>query len=58
MYRSPFRYYKRRLALHEIETPRHSVQRVFFKCNTLFVLLTLQIIHHGQTEHGTTFEVF
>ena len=35
---------------------RHSVQRVFFECNTLFVLLTLQIKYQGQAEHDTTFE--
>ena len=35
---------------------RHSVQSVFFKSNTLFVLLTLQIKYQGQANHGTTFE--
>ena len=35
---------------------RHRVQRMLFKCNTQFVLLTLQIICHGQPEHDTTFE--
>ena len=34
----------------------HSMQRVFFRCNPLFVLLTLQIISQGQAEHDTTFE--
>ena len=35
---------------------RHSVQRVFFKYNTLLVLLTLQIKYQGQAEHDPTFE--
>ena len=35
---------------------RHSVQSVFFKSNTLFVLLTLQIKYQGQANHDTTFE--
>ena len=35
---------------------RHSVQRVFFKCNTLFVMLTLQIKYQGQAEHDAIFE--
>ena len=35
---------------------RHSVQTVFFKCNNLFVLLTLQIIYQGQADHDRTFE--
>ena len=35
---------------------RDSVQRVFFKCNNLFVLLTLQTKYQGQAEHDTTFE--
>ena len=46
------RYYKRKQALHEIpNTWRHSMLTVFFKCNSLFVLLTLQIISQGQAEH-------
>ena len=36
---------------------RHSAQRVFFKCNTLFVLLILQINYQDQAEHDTTFEI-
>ena len=35
---------------------RHSVQSVFFKSNTLFVLLTLQIKYQGQANHDTTSE--
>ena len=41
---------------------RHSVQRVFFKQNTLSVLLHLQTVYPGETEHEaiveheTTFE--
>ena len=35
---------------------RHSAQSVFFKRNTLFVLLTLQIKYQGQANHDTTFE--
>ena len=29
---------------------------VSFQCNTLFVLLTLQVIYQGQAEHDKTFE--
>ena len=32
------------------------MQSVFFKSNTLFVLLTLQIKYRGQANHDTTFE--
>ena len=35
---------------------RHGVQRVFFKCNLLFVPLTLGLIYQGQIEHDTNFE--
>ena len=35
---------------------RHSVQRICFKCNTLFMLLPLQIKYQGQDEHDTTFK--
>ena len=31
------------------------MQRVFFQCNPLFVLLTLQTIYQGQADNGTTF---
>ena len=37
-------------------TPGHSVQSVFFKSNTQFVLLNLQIKYQGQANHDTTFE--
>ena len=33
------------------------MQSVFFKSNTLFVLLTLQIKYQGQPNHDTTFEI-
>ena len=33
-----------------------TVCRGIFKCNTLFVLLTLQIKYQRQAEHETTFE--
>ena len=35
---------------------RYSVQSLFFKSNTLFVLLPLQIKYQGQANHDTTFE--
>ena len=39
--------YKQKKALHEIANLQDSVQKVFFKCNTLFVPLTLQIKYQG-----------
>ena len=35
---------------------RHSLQSVFFKSNTLFVLLTLPIKYQGQDNHDIAFE--
>ena len=32
------------------------MESVFFKSNTLFLLLTLQIKYQGQANHDTTFE--
>ena len=43
-------------ALHETPNPGDTVCRVFFKSNTLFVLLTLQIKYQGQANHDKTFE--
>ena len=37
------------------QTPE-TLQSVFFKSNTLFVLLALQIKYQGQANHDTTFE--
>ena len=37
-------------------TPETQLQNVFFKSNTLFVLLTLQIKYQGQANHDATFE--
>ena len=39
-----------------MKSPTPETQSVFFKSNTLFVLLTLQIKYQGQANHGTTFE--
>ena len=41
-----------------MKSPTPETQSVFFKSNTLFVLLTLQIIYQGQANHNTTFENF
>ena len=37
-------------------TPEVQYVEVSFQSNTLFVLLTLQVIYQGQAEHDTTFE--
>ena len=37
-------------------TPEAQYAEVSFQCNTLFVLLTLQVIYQGQAEHDATFE--
>ena len=33
------------------------MERVIFKCNTLFVLLALQIKYQGRVDHDTTFAI-
>ena len=37
-------------------TPEAQYAEVSFQCNTLFALLTLQVIYQGQAEHDKTFE--
>ena len=41
-----------------MKSPTPETQSVFFKSNTLFVLLTLQIKYQGQANHGTAFEKY
>ena len=56
-YRSPFTILQIKTGVPwNLQLLRRSVQWVPFKSNTLFVLLTLQIIYQSQTEHDTAFE--
>ena len=59
MYRSPFKILQNKTDfVWNLQPLRRNVQRLFFSCNPLFVLLTLQIICQVQAEHDTTFVKF
>ena len=56
-HRSPLKVLKKKTDLAGIPEPvRHIVQSVLFKSNTLFMLLTFQLIYQGEGEHDKTFE--
>ena len=57
MYRSPSKILQLKTSVAWNNQPlRHGMQRVLFECNTIFELLTLQIIYQGQAEYDTKFE--
>ena len=58
MDRSPFKILQIKTGVAWNHQPlRHSVQRIFFRCNSLFVPLTLQIIYQGHAEHDKPLEI-